>query len=381
MKICFVVDSYPGLFRFGGIAAYTRTAARALTALGHEVHVLVARRDPPMDTTDGAVQVHVRTISWLPVVGKIFAGLGESIGAARHLARLHRQFQFDAVEFPNWEGIGLVGTWFPVTRTVVRLHTSMAESIEVSGKRPTLGDRFMMWAERSSARRAHRVITHSLSHRDRLRATYGLGEIEVVPHGIPIPAQTPGGGGASESSPPMALTVGRLNARKGVHTLLKAIPLLLQQVPEAEVVFVGDGEDHPLARQFRSENPGATGVRFMGPLEDEPLHDLYTRCAVYFSPSIYESFGLTFVEAMARGKPVIGCNAAAIPELIVHEENGLLVPPSDAVALAAAIARLLRAPAKRERMGLVGERLAREKFSVDRMGLELERFFSDAARR
>jgi len=382
MKICFVVDSYPGLFRVGGIAVYTQTAARALAQRGHEIHVLVVRRhDPPADTVDGPVRLHVRPVRWLPVVGDWLTGLGESIGVARHLARLHRQYRFDAVEFPNWEGIGLVGAWLPVTRTVVRLHTSMAESLEVSGKRPSVGDRFMMWAERTSARHAHRVVTHSLAHRDRLKKTYGLGEVTVIPHGIPLPEPTPGGGTAPESSPPMALTVGRLNARKGVHTLLKAIPLLFERAPNSELVFVGDSEDHPLARQFRAEHPLETRVRFAGPLDQPALDRLYSKCAVYFSPSIYESFGLTFVEAMARGKAVVGCDAAAIPELVHHEINGLLTPPNDPVALAGAIGRLLTEPGERERMGRAGEKLAREKYSMERMGAALERFFGEVVSR
>lgn len=373
VKICFVVDSYPGLFRFGGIAVYTQTAARALAQRGHEIHVLIARReDAPTDAVDGAVQLHVRKVRWLPVVADWLTGLGESIGVARHLARLHRQFGFDVVEFPNWEGIGLVGAWFPSTKTVVRLHTSMAESLEVSGKRPSVGDRFMMWAERTSARNAHRVITHSLSHRNRLTRTYGLNGVTVIPHGIPLP---PPRQEIKEASPPMALTVGRLNGRKGVHTLLKAIPLLFEHAPHSQLVFVGDSEEHPLARQFRAEHPRETRVRFAGQLEQAELDLLYAQCAVYFSPSIYESFGLTFVEAMARGKAVVGCEAAAIPELVHHEVNGLLAPPNDPVALAAAIGRLLASPADRERMGRAGEKMAREKYSMERMGAELERFF------
>ena len=375
MKICFVADSYPGLFRFGGIAAYTRLAARALAARGHEIHVLIARREPAFDSADGAVKLHVRTVRWLPFIGKRLPGLGESIAVAWELSRLQRQFKFDAVEFPNWEGIGLVGTLFPATRTVVRLHTSMAESMDAGGSAPSAGDRFMMWAERVAAQRASRVITHSYSHRDRLRETHGLHEIAVVPHGIALPPAKLDG--ATDASPAMVLTVGVLTARKGASTLLKTIPLLLEQAPDAELVFVGEREDHLLAQRFRAENPGANRVRFLGSVDDQTLDDLYSRCAVYFSPSNYESFGLTFVEAMAHGKPVVGCAAGAIPELIEHEVNGLLVPPNDPVALAGAIGRLLANNSERRRMGAAGERIAREKYSMERMGEDLERFFKN----
>ena len=250
----------------------------------------------------------------------------------------------------------------------------MAESIQAAGKAPTVGDRFMMWAERVSARRARRTITHSKAHRGLLQDSLGLTATAVVPHGIAIPESIPP---SICQSPPMVLTVGVLTARKGAFTFLQAIPRLLDQAPDTEVLFVGESEDHPLARQLRAEHPEVDRVRFLGSVDDATLASLYSRCTVYFSPSNYESFGLTFVEAMAHGKPVVGCAAGAIPELIADGANGLLVPPNDPSALVEALIRLLRNGEERERMGAAGAKLAREKYSMERMGAELERFFQD----
>ena len=378
MKICFLVDNYPTLGNFGGIAMYVRTAARTLAARGHEVHVLVTlyQPKPPLDTMDGAVHLHLRRFQWLPVVGNSFSGLGESFCAAWAFLRLHRRFRFDVVEYPNWQGLGLILAALRPTRTVARLYTSMAETVEVAGQTPNFGERFMIWAERTSTRMAGRIVTHSQAHRDRLQVSYGLGEVDVIPLGIPLPERDATTTEAPSTGRPSVLCVGPLTARKGIQTMLKAAQVVAAKVPDVEFWLAGGGKDQPaVAKQFREEHPELVdNVRFLGFVDDTRLAELYARCTVYASAAVYESFGLTFVEAMARGKAVVGCRAGAVPETVEHEVNGLLAPPGDAEALANAIARLLLDPDERRRFGEAGLRLAHEKFSESRMAENIERF-------
>ena len=170
MKICFVANSYPTLPQFGGIAAYTRTAALALAARGHEVHVLIPNPSAANDeATDGPVHLHLRPVRWMPILGKWLVGLGESICVAWWLLFLHRKYRFDLVEFPNWEGIGLVSTLLRIAPIVVRLHTSTADSIAVSKRQPKRGEAFLIWSEKWSAKMALNVVTHTRTHRDNLQ--------------------------------------------------------------------------------------------------------------------------------------------------------------------------------------------------------------------
>lgn len=378
MRICFISDSYPTLPVFGGISAYTRTTAQGLVARGHEVHVLVGRVGEQTDFADGAVHVHVRAIRWLPVVAKWLPGLGESWGIWRALQQLHRQFRFDIVEFPNWEGIGLVSTLLKPIPSVVRLHTSTADGIRVTGRAPTVAERFTIWAERTSARCADTTVTHSCSHRENMRTACELNNIRVIPHGIPIPPLMR----LPATQRQAILTVGPLNPRKGAAILLASIPIVLSQVPDAEFWIVGTDQNRQLETEFRKGHPhiAEKQVQFLGSLSHQQLAERYSTCALYVSAAVYESFGLTFVEAMAHGKSVVACNISAMPEIIRHGQTGLLVPPHDPQAFADAIVRLLKSPELRQRLGTEGRRVAQEQFSADCMAKNIEQLFLDTVR-
>lgn len=371
MKICFVCDSYPTLPFFGGIDVYVQTAARALAARGHEVHVLITRRGLRFDTHDGPVQLHARPVYWIPVLAPLVQGLGESACAAWALWKLHRKFQFHIVEFPNWEGIGFVASVLRLMPIVVRLHTSTKQSLSALNRAPRTGERFMMWAESTSARAALATVTHSVSHREQMKSIYGLSEIRLIPHGIAVPPLD------EKPESPAILSVGPLNARKGIDTLLAAIPLVLKAVPQAQFWVVGSDKDRRKAREFESAHPEISSdqVRFMGRVSPDQLSDLYSRCAVYASAAVYESFGLSFVEAMAHAKPVVGCAVSAMVEVIQHDATGLLVPANDAQALAETLIRLLRDAELRRRLGNAGHQAAAQKFSDKRMASEIEEFY------
>jgi len=374
MVVCFVSDSYPLTQPFGGMAIYTETAARAMSARGHQVHVVVGWRGESCDREDGRVKVHYRTVRWLPLIGSILPGLGESLGLAKVIRGLDQKYHFDLVEFPNFEGHGLAFQMFQSTPVVVRLHTSMVESVEVQQRRPTIGERYMMWAERQSARRAQGVVTHSISHRDRLGRVYGLPNIRLIRHGIQIPADRPRVGSRLS-----VLTIGHLSERKGGATLLAAIVRVLEQVPDVTFVIVGATGEEPVVRSFRESYPEIQHSRivFRRFVSEEDLNALYAASTIYVSASVYESFGLTFVEAMARGIPVVACAVSAMTEIIRHDATGLLVPPGDPEAFSSAIVRLLGDAELRERLGRQGRRECLEKYTADRMGAEIEAWYGE----
>ena len=378
MNLCIVSDCYPLARPFGGMAVYTQTAARALSARGHKVHVLIPCSDASRDLADGDVQVHYRRVSWMPLIGRFVPALGESRGLARALRELHAQHRFDIVEFPNFEGVGLVAQWQDFLPSVVRLHTSMAESVEVQDRAPRLGERFMMWAERQSARRAHGVVTHSLAHRDRLAKIYDLPGIHIIPHGIALPPLS-----ETEPAAPNVLTLGRLTARKGGPTLLAAIPLVHAVLPDATFIVVGASDAHPMVRRFHEQHPRIPRERvvFHEFVDGDELAALYTSATVYASASVYESFGLTFVEAMARGIPVVGCATSSMNEIIAHERTGLLVPPTDAPAFAGAVTRLLKDASLRRALGDEGRRVCVEKYTDARMAADIEAWYRDVLSR
>jgi glycosyltransferase involved in cell wall biosynthesis len=373
LRICLVADGYPALPPFGGIARYTKSAALVLAARGHEVHVLLCVRGAvPRDAEDGPVRLHVRPRRWLPVLGRFLPGLGESLGAARALAALHRLHRFDAVEFPNWEGLGLVAAVLGRAPCAVRMHTSTVESVAALERPPDRRERVLIWAERRSLRAARLALLHSGVQLDLLQRLGRRGPSAVVPHGVAIPAEP----GEAVSRLPAVLCVGRLNARKGGPTLLEAIPKVLAAAPHAVFQIAGTDPRDAALEAFRSHHPEHEGrVHALGFVDDDRLARLYAGCAVYASASRYESFGLTFLEAMAHGKPVVGCRAGSIPEVTADGACGRLVPPGDAPAFASAVSELLADAALRDRLGAAGRARARSHYSLDRMGVGLEAAF------
>ncbi|MGB6420540.1 MAG: glycosyltransferase family 4 protein, partial [Anaerolineales bacterium] len=116
-------------------------------------------------------------------------------------------------------------------------------------------------------------------------------------------------------------------------------------------------------------------VEFLGEVSDEVLQNLYQACDLFVAPSLYESFGLIYLEAMNYAKPVIGCKAGGIPEVVDHGETGLLVEPGSSPALAEAILSLLKSPVKLREMGLAGRSQILERFNYIQMARNFERVY------
>jgi phosphatidyl-myo-inositol dimannoside synthase len=164
---------------------------------------------------------------------------------------------------------------------------------------------------------------------------------------------------------PLVLTVGRLVARKGHSTVMAALVELRRPV---SWISIGTGpRRRRLVLQKWLRGPRRR-VRFVDHVPDARLVDLYNACDLFVlvpeqrpSPAGVDSegFGLVYREAGACGRPVIGADAAGCREAVIHGETGLLVPPNDPRALAAAMARLLADPDHAARLGRAGREQAR----------------------
>lgn len=159
----------------------------------------------------------------------------------------------------------------------------------------------------------------------------------------------------------VVITVGRLVPRKGIDTILQALPEVLDAVPSLTYLVVGTGPDRGRLEHLARDLGIRSHVRFMGHVSFEALPRYYNVADVFAMPSReappdVEGFGLVFLEAGACGVPVIGARTGGIPDAIQHEETGLLVPPSSPGALANALTRLLTTPDLARRLGENGRR-------------------------
>lgn len=210
-------------------------------------------------------------------------------------------------------------------------------------------------------RGAARIVAVSPFVRDRTLAAHRA-KVEVVPPGVDADHFAPDG-------PPRGadvLFVGPLDGAyrwKGLDVLWRAFPRVAARVPGARLVLVGEGDRRgELERRAAAEGLGGAVV-FRGRLAPDDLARAYQRCAVAVLPSTSdaESFGMVLAEANACGRPVVGTRVGGIPSFVQDGENGLLVPPGDAAALADALARVLLDPGLAARMGDAGRvRVLRE---------------------
>jgi glycosyltransferase involved in cell wall biosynthesis len=182
-------------------------------------------------------------------------------------------------------------------------------------------------------------------------------------------AELGGGEGA-----PLVLTPARLDPQKGHAALFRAAA----EVPEARFVLAGEG---PLRGELEAEAARlgiANRVCFLGRREDVP--ELLAACDAFALPSLYEGSSLAVLEAMAARRPVISSAIGGTDELITDGENGLLVPPGDAEALAGALRRLLGDGQLRTALAQRGRERAETEFSREAMARRVERIYDEVSR-
>jgi alpha-maltose-1-phosphate synthase len=164
------------------------------------------------------------------------------------------------------------------------------------------------------------------------------------------------------------LFVGREFARKGGLVLARAFERLRRRRPDARLLVAGPPE--------RLELPA--GAEQLGPVALAELPALFARGTVFALPTLLEPFGLAFLDAMACGLPCVGTSIEAIPEIIAEGETGLLVPPSDEAALAAALATLLANPVLAKRMGERGRGRVAERFLWKHVAANIDRALAES---
>src|SRR5829696_2549120 len=165
--------------------------------------------------------------------------------------------------------------------------------------------------------------------------------------------------------PPTVGTIGRLEPIKGMTFLLEAAAVLRRRLPELRIELAGSGSCEPRLRSLAAQLGIAEAVNFLGWRDD--VDSLHQRWQVFAQPSIHEGLGLSVLEAMAAGRPVVASATGGLPELVEDERTGFLVPVGDVEALSGRLGRLLEDEALRFRMGEAARRRAAGSFSLDEM--------------
>lgn len=385
MKICLISREYPPETGWGGIGAYTFHLAQGLSGRGHQVHVIAQSFDKDKEYQDKDVFIH-RVVHKTYFHGKHFLKqfalrLEYGLRVNSQVQALIKKHKIDIVEAPNFSAEAFAYSLFKRAPLVTRLHTHFSEVIDLVGWKRNLDFDLSCCLEDAAISRSDLVLCSTQRHAETISWETGMKreKIEIIPLGIPLPDPV---GHDVKNKNPTVLFVGRLEKRKGIQTLIQAIPFILKAMPDA--VFNIIGRDMFVSSDFFAFNGSIqesfktkllealppqyhSRVNFLGHVEAEVLAEHYRSCDVFVAPSLYESFGLIYIEAMAYGKPVVGCGVGGVPEVIQDGTTGLLVPPEDPDRLAGAIVRLLKEPSLREALGQRAKQYVKDRFSRDLM--------------
>jgi glycosyltransferase involved in cell wall biosynthesis len=171
--------------------------------------------------------------------------------------------------------------------------------------------------------------------------------------------------------------VGRLEEQKGQEYLVAALPELVREIPHLTVLLVGDGRREEALRRQVQELDLEGVVHFLGTRRDLPL--IYRALDLYVHPSRWEGLSLAILKAMAAGLPVIASRVSGTVEVIEDGVSGVLIPPEDPAALAAAVSRLYRQPETRQLMSQAARQAVQEHHSQETMLRRLESLYLELA--
>lgn len=159
--------------------------------------------------------------------------------------------------------------------------------------------------------------------------------------------------------------VGRLRWEKGVHVLITAFAEVVSKIPEAMLVVVGDGPDREKLQAQTNELGISSNIIWLGWKTQKEAFQIYGLIDVIAMPSLFEGFGLTAVEAMAAGVPVVATDVDGLSEIIDSGQSGILTNVDDSSSIASEIIRILSKPDLRYKLSKAGPIHAKHYFSLN----------------
>lgn len=199
-------------------------------------------------------------------------------------------------------------------------------------------------------------------------------KVRILPLGVDTNLFTPI---ATATGNLRILFVGNLIKQKGLQYLLKAIPKVKRQFPEIILTVVGNGKDEGYFRKLCEEFQITNNVFFKGSVPFNEIVVFYQECDVFCLPSLGEPFGISILQAMSCGKPVIVTNVGGPPHFVEDDKSGYLVPPSDSDSLTKALINLLSNREKQRKMGEYNRKLCVERYDWERIVDEIELIYGE----
>ena len=389
MRICLL--SYRSYAYSGGQGIYMHYLSNALRDLGHEVDMLSGPPYPIVDDGVGLIKLpsldlyrfgswqrlfidprklntYANFMEWGGIMTGYFSEpLAFGIRAYDYITK--NGAKYDVIHDNQTLSYGIVDIMragYPVVETIHHPVTIDRDLAIKSAK--SLKDKLGYWRwfsftgmQIKVARQLPYIITVSEMAKHHIHEVFGIPDdrMRVIYNGIDTEIFSPLES-VKRLDDSILMVMSRDTAVKGLRFLLRALAELRKKWNLKLVVVgrtLGDGETEKLMEKL-----GVTScVSFCDQVDTSELVRLYRTATLLAVPSTYEGFGLPAAEAMSCGSPVVSTTAGALPEVV--GDAGILVPPADPAALAAAIAQLLDDPAKRAEYGTLARKRILERFN------------------
>jgi L-malate glycosyltransferase len=367
----------------GGSGVVASELARCLADRGHRTHVISSDTPFRLRESDSDVRFHRVETPGYP----LFREPQYLLALANRLVQVTRAHRLDIIHahyaIPHAAAAYLArqilastaGDTRTIPRTITTLHGT---DVTILGSDPSYRETVAFCIDQSDA-----VTAVSASLRDDTKREMPVkSDIAIIPNFLdcsfhrraPDPQLR-----ARFCRPDEKLVIHISNLRpvKQVEAVVRVFALIRERMA-ARLLIVGEGPELGRAEQLIDQLGVSTHVELVGEAQD--VVGLLSVSDLFLLPSLQESFGLSALEAMACGVPVVASNVGGLPEVIAHGITGFLQPPDDLQGMAASAIAILSDPGAHARMAAEGVRLAQERFSANRIVPQYEALYERTLR-
>jgi glycogen(starch) synthase len=376
VRICLISREYPPETGWGGISTYTFQHAHGLKELGHEVEVIALaapgdlRLNIPAVNQDGVIvnRVAIETLSGFAMIKAAtpFSHyvLGAIFALSKKFHEIHERKPFDVAESPEHLAEGLCPALLKSVPMVLRLHTPQSKFIaeRFHNLSPSFDQQFVAMIERIAMLNASAITSPSLDMARYVSNDLGieLEQIHIIKNPVDEKRFCPEGLRALSGDDRLnVLSIGRLEPRKGIQYLIDAVPMIVQQVPQARFVIIGaDTQNASGQKSMLAELTAKLSrlgfrdfVTFIPHVNLDDLPAYYRSADVFVIASLYDNAPMSCLEAMASGRAIVVTDAGGTKEYAIDGEAGVVIPSADSAAIAAALISLLKNGELRAKLG------------------------------
>jgi glycosyltransferase involved in cell wall biosynthesis len=380
LNICLISREFPPDTAFGGMGIFSANLAVMLREHGHDVTVFSQslNKDYIQQYRDIPVFRYRIENVFLPVwIGNLSRFIiFFNYRLYSKILSFHKQKKFDIIDVPDHLAEGLFASLHARIPTLTRIHTpfSLLVHLKLNNYDKNITYLFIKLYEQLALRHSTALYCPTYNLANLCKNFFGIkNQISLFGYPIDVNKYSPSIDYKVNPKAIKILFLGRLEHRKGIHTIAEAFPEVARNDSSTRLTIIGSDtpniSGYPSGKTFLEDrfkkNSCLDRVEFLPPVPYDSLADVFNSYDILWVPSLYDNYPLTCIEAMACGKAVIASDAGGTPEIFRSDGCGIVFPVGDYMSLAAHTINLVRNPDKIIEMGKLARRLIVEEFSYE----------------